>query len=99
MASLMGKLLAVLIVAANVSVGWLITDDSASRTSMAVATALLSLPGVVIVLFRDQLAQTGTIRGVLKPTSPVLLGALGWVFLLLLPAVFLLGVGGVALWK
>jgi hypothetical protein len=63
-----------------------------------VVTLLIAFPGMLLIWFRDELSQTGFTRGVFRPTYPGLVAAFGWLFLVGLPALFMLAVWRNSLW-
>ena len=79
------KVVALVVVAANVSAAMLFPGSKATAAFLA---ALVSLPGLTIVWFRETLANTGFARGVLRSSPSGLVGFIGWCMLLFFPLWF-----------
>lgn len=79
------KVVALVVVAANVSAATLFPGNKATAAFLA---ALVSLPGLMIVWFRETLADTGFARGVLRSSPSGLVGFIGWLLLLFFPLLF-----------
>lgn len=76
------KMLAVLVVAVNVIVATFFPGDKAI---FAVMAGLVSMPGLVVVLFRESLSFASFSRGVAHSSPTLLVGAIGWLMLLFFP--------------
>jgi hypothetical protein len=85
------RVLALVVVVINVAAALVYSRVSKNLGIIAGSAFLLSLPGLAIIWFRDALSVTGFDRGVLRESPPLILGAIGWLFLIALPIIFLAG--------
>ncbi len=83
------RVIALVVVVINVVAAALFSSVS-SKMGLVMASALgLSLPGLAMIWFRDALSVTGFDRGVLRDSPPLFIDLIGWLFLILLPVIFL----------
>ncbi|HET6324386.1 MAG TPA: hypothetical protein VFG04_06770 [Planctomycetaceae bacterium] len=83
------RVIALVVVVINVVVAALFSSVS-TKVGLVAASALgLSLPGLAMIWFRDALSVTGFDRGVLHDSPPLFIDLIGWLFLILLPVIFL----------
>ncbi|MEX2286904.1 MAG: hypothetical protein WD648_07435 [Planctomycetaceae bacterium] len=79
------KILATAVVAANVGAATLFPGDKLAAAAIA---AVVSLPALTVVCFREALADTGFARGVPHASPVGLVGFIGWCMLLFFPLWF-----------
>lgn len=64
-----------------------------ARWTMALVAVCLSLPGLALIWFRDELGATPAFsRGAQRTSPPGLVGAFGWLYLVGLPALIIASV-------
>jgi hypothetical protein len=83
------RLVALVIVVLNVVAAVLFATVSPNRGIVAASAFGLSLPGLAMIWFREALSVTGFDRGVLHDSPPLFIDVIGWLFLVLLPVIFL----------
>jgi hypothetical protein len=85
----MERIIALVVVVLNVVAAALFSTVS-PKLGIVTASALgLSLPGLAMIWFREALSVTGFDRGVLRDSPPLFIDLIGWLFLILLPVIFL----------
>jgi hypothetical protein len=82
---------ALVVFIANIVAALIYSKVSRNLGIIAGSACIASLPGLTIIWFRDSLSATAFDRGVMRESPPVLLGAIGWLFLIGLPIIFLGG--------
>jgi len=85
MAVLVEKTLALLVAVANVLIAAQFPGDHVFLATMA---GLISIPGVVVIWFREGLSYPSFARGVSHSSPPLLVGMMGWLALLFFPVWF-----------
>ncbi len=85
------RVAALAIVVLNVVLALSFSTVSKNLGTVAGAAFCLSLPGLVIIWYREALSVTGRDRGVFRQSPPKFLDVFGWVFLVGLPLIFLYG--------
>jgi hypothetical protein len=85
------RVVALIVVLVNVVAAIVYSRVSQNLGIVAGSAFLLSLPGLAIIWFRDALSVTGFDRGVRRDSPPLLLDMIGWLFLVVLPIIFLAG--------
>ena len=85
------RLVALLVVVAQTVAAGIYHKSDAGQVVAAGLGFLLSLPGLVLIWFRESLSVTGFDRGVLRESPPLMIDMLGWLFLLGMPVIFLYG--------
>jgi len=85
------RIIAVAIAVVQIGVALIFTTLSRNRGIVAGSALLLSLPGLLMIWFREGLSVIGFDRGVLRDSPPLLIDAVGWLFLIGLPVIFLYG--------
>lgn len=61
-----------------------------ARWTMALVAITLSLPGLALICFREELGETPAFsRGAQKTSPPGLIGVFGWLYLVGLPALII----------
>ena len=80
------KVLALVVTAANPAIGALYMSDNPGKA--AGIALLLSFPGLVVIWHRQSLGQTTFARGIARRSPPGLVGAIGWLYLLVFPLLF-----------
>ncbi len=85
------RIVALVVVGVQVVAALSFSTVSRSPGILAASAAGLTLPGLVMIWFREGLSVTGFDRGVLHDSPPLLIDVLGWAFLILLPVIFLYG--------
>jgi hypothetical protein len=83
------RVAALVIVAANVAAAFFFASVSPNVALRSAAALGLCLPGLAMIWFREALSVTGFDRGVLRDSPPVFIDVIGWLFLILLPVIFL----------
>jgi hypothetical protein len=83
------RVVALVIVVVNVVVAALFSTVSPNVGLVAASALGLCLPGLAMIWFRDALSVTGFDRGVLHDSPPAFIDIIGWLFLLVLPVIFL----------
>ena len=83
------RIVALVIVVLNVVAAVLFATVSPNPGIVAAAAFGLSLPGLAMIWFREALSVTGFDRGVLHDSPPIFIDVIGWLFLVLLPVIFL----------
>ena len=83
------RVVALVIVALNVLAAALFSTVSPNVGLIVLAAIGLCLPGLAMIWFREALSVTGFDRGVLRESPPVFIDVIGWLFLILLPVIFL----------
>jgi len=85
------RLVALVVIVAQVALAVAFSHFSATRGTIAGLTVLLSVPGLIMIWFREPLSVIGFDRGVLRDSPPLLIDFFGWLFLIGLPILFLYG--------
>ncbi len=85
------RIIALAIAVAQIGVAVILSCVSRNRGIVAGSAVLLTLPGLLMIWFREGLSVIGFDRGVLKDSPPLLIDAVGWLFLIGLPVLFLYG--------
>lgn len=85
------RIAALVVFIANIVAALIYSKVSKNLGIIAGSACLASLPGLAIIWFRDSLSVTAFDRGVMRESPPVFLGAIGWLFLIGLPIIFLGG--------
>jgi hypothetical protein len=83
------RIVALVIVVVNVVAAVLFSPVSPNVGLVAAAALGLCLPGLAMIWFREALSVTGFDRGVLHESPPLFIDVIGWLFLILLPVIFL----------
>jgi hypothetical protein len=83
------RIVALVIVVLNIVAALLFATVSPNLGLIAAAAFGLSLPGLTMIWFREALSVTGFDRGVLHDSPPIFIDVIGWLFLVLLPVIFL----------
>jgi hypothetical protein len=83
------RIVALVIVALNVLAAAFFSTVSPNPGLVAMAAFGLSIPGLAMIWFRDALSVTGFDRGVLRDSPPIFIDVIGWLFLVILPVIFL----------
>ena len=83
------RVVALVIVVVNVVSAVLFSRVSSNMVLVGAAAFGLSLPGLAMIWFREALSVTGFDRGVLHDSPPVFIDVIGWLFLIVLPVIFL----------
>jgi hypothetical protein len=83
------RIVALVIVALNILAAAFFSTVSPNPGLVAMAAFGLSLPGLAMIWFRDALSVTGFDRGVLRESPPIFIDVIGWLFLVILPVIFL----------
>lgn len=83
------RVVALVIVVANVAAAFFFSSVSPNAGLRSGAALLLCLPGLAMIWFREALSVTGFDRGVLRESPPVFIDVIGWLFLIILPVIFL----------
>jgi hypothetical protein len=83
------RIVALVIVVLNIVAALLFATVSPNLGILAAAAFGLSLPGLAMIWFREALSVTGFDRGVLHDSPPIFIDVIGWLFLVLLPVIFL----------
>ena len=83
------RIVALVVVVLNV-VAAVCFSTVSTKIGIVAASALgLSLPGLAMIWFREALSVTGFDRGVLRESPPLFIDLIGWLFLIVLPVIFL----------
>jgi hypothetical protein len=85
------RIIALAIVVVQIGVAVIFSTVSRNWGIVAGSALLLSLPGLLMIWFREGLSVIGFDRGVLRDSPPLFIDALGWLFLIGLPVMFLYG--------
>jgi len=85
------RLVALVVVLLNTAAAVVYSPVSQNRAIVAGSALLLSIPGLALIWFREALSVTGFDRGVLHDSPPIFIDVIGWLFLLVLPVIFLAG--------
>ncbi len=85
------RLVALAIVVLNVVFALSFSTVSKNPGIVAGSAFGLSLPGLVIIWYREALSVIGFKRGILRESPPPILDVIGWSFLIGLPLIFLYG--------
>jgi len=83
------RIVALVIVVVNVVAAVLFSTVSPNVGLVAASALGLCLPGLAMIWFREALSVTGFDRGVLHESPPLFIDVIGWLFLVLLPVIFL----------
>jgi hypothetical protein len=83
------RIVALVIVVVNVAVAAIFSTVSRNVGLVAASAFGLCLPGLAMIWFREALSVTGFDRGVLHDSPPLFIDVIGWLFLVLLPVIFL----------
>lgn len=83
------RVVALVIVALNVLAAVIFSSVSPNIGIVAIAAFGLCLPGLAMIWFREALSVTGFDRGVLRESPPFFIDLIGWLFLIVLPLIFL----------
>jgi hypothetical protein len=83
------RIVALVIVVVNVVAAVLFSPVSPNMGLVAASALGLCLPGLAMIWFREALSVTGFDRGVLRESPPLFIDVIGWLFLVLLPVIFL----------
>jgi hypothetical protein len=86
------RLVALIVVVLNVVAALFYSRVSMNWRIVAGSALVLSIPGLAIIWFREALSVTGFDRGVLRESPPLFLDVIGWLFLIVLPIIFLAGI-------
>ena len=83
------RIIALVVVVLNIVAAALFSTVS-PKLGIVVASAVgLSLPGLAMIWFREALSVVGPDRGVMRDSPPLFIDLIGWLFLILLPVIFL----------
>jgi hypothetical protein len=85
------RIIAIAIVVVQVALAVSFSTVSRHWGFLIAAALALSLPGLMMIWFREGLSVTGFDRGVLRDSPPLLIDVLGWLFLIAFPIIFLYG--------
>jgi hypothetical protein len=83
------RVVALVIVAVHVAAAAFFSTVSRNVGLVAMSAFGLCLPGLAMIWFREALSVTGFDRGVLHDSPPIFIDVIGWLFLVLLPVIFL----------
>ncbi len=83
------RVVALVIVVLNVLAAVIFSTVSPNIGIVAIAAFGLCLPGLAMIWFREALSVTGFDRGVLRESPPFFIDLIGWLFLIVLPLIFL----------
>jgi hypothetical protein len=83
------RVVALVIVVINVIGAVLFSTVSQNKGLIALSAFGLCLPGLAMIWFREALSVTGFDRGVLRESPPLFIDVIGWLFLVVLPVLFL----------
>lgn len=85
------RVVAVIVVALQTIAATLFHKTETGPLAAAGWGVLCTVPGLVIIWFRESLSVTGFDRGVLRESPPLMIDVLGWLFLIGLPVIFMYG--------
>ncbi len=85
------RLVALIVVLLNTAAAVVYSPISKNWVFVAGCGLLLSIPGLALIWFREALSVTGFDRGVLRDSPPIFIDVIGWLFLVVLPVIFLAG--------
>ncbi|HXY36376.1 MAG TPA: hypothetical protein VEI07_19215 [Planctomycetaceae bacterium] len=83
------RIVALVIVAVNVVAAIFFSTVSPNVGLVAAAAFGLCLPGLAMIWFREALSVPSFDRGVPHDSPPIFIDVIGWLFLILLPVIFL----------
>jgi hypothetical protein len=85
------RIVALVVVVVKIVAALILSPVSRNLGIVAGSAFLLSLPGLMMIWFREGLSVTAFDRGVAHESPPLLIDVAGWLFLLGLPVLFLYG--------
>jgi hypothetical protein len=83
------RVVALVVAAAQVIAAVAFAKVSPNRGILAASALGLTLPGLLLIWFREGLSATAFDRGVMRESPPFLVDLFGWLFLIGLPVIFL----------